>query len=139
MPLGIQYRAVFLSGILKGFSDADHGGDVSHSETGRSTSGVVCRCAGGAISWLSQTQALVVISTTEAELVTASVGAQKLIWLTQILEELTNLKEVPSSSVGNEAAVRLAHNPEFHMRTKHIHIRYFFARELVLNGTIDVK
>lgn len=75
---GIHYKAQHFPGVIEAFSDADHGGD---HDTGRSTTGVVCRYFGGAISWLSQRQTSVAISTTEAELVAASEGARELVWL----------------------------------------------------------
>lgn len=133
---GIKYKALYLPGVLVGFSDADHGGD---NETGRSTTGVVCQYSGGIISWLSQRQASVSISTTEAELVASSEAARELVWLTRILKELTTLSQTPKLYVDNEAAVRLAHNPQFHKRTKHIRIRHFFVRELVAERAIEVE
>ncbi|XP_055920226.1 uncharacterized protein LOC129951889 [Eupeodes corollae] len=66
LDLGIEYRKDFKEGILECFSDADFGGCKS---TGRSTSEVVIIYAGRAISWLSQRQAMVATSTTEAEIV----------------------------------------------------------------------
>ncbi|UYV77006.1 hypothetical protein LAZ67_14002793 [Cordylochernes scorpioides] len=48
---GIMYQKGHKVGVLESFSDADFAGDP---ETRRSTSGVVCKLAGGAISWLSQ-------------------------------------------------------------------------------------
>ncbi|KAG5876525.1 hypothetical protein JTB14_027358 [Gonioctena quinquepunctata] len=54
---------------LKTFTDADHGGDDT---TGRSTTVVLSMYADGAISWYSQRQTSVAISTTEAEIVAAS-------------------------------------------------------------------
>ncbi|UYV63174.1 K02A2.6-like, partial [Cordylochernes scorpioides] len=56
-------------GVSESFSDADFAGAP---ETRRSTSGVVCKLAGCAISWLSQKQRSVSLSTTEAELVAAN-------------------------------------------------------------------
>lgn len=132
---GIKYGQ-HKPGILEAFSDADHGGD---RETSRSTTGVACRYAGGVISWLSQRQASVAISTTEAELVAASEAARELVWLTRVMKVLTELKYTPALHVDNEAAVRLAHNPEFHKRTKHIRIRHFYVREQVAEGAIEVK
>ena len=63
---GITYFQNYDVGILQCYSDADFGGCV---QSGRSTSGVVIMYAGGAISWLSQRQAMVATSTTEAEIV----------------------------------------------------------------------
>ena len=39
----------------------------------------------------------------------------------------------------NESAVKLAKNPVYHKKTKHIGIRYHFVRGLVADGTINLK
>lgn len=134
--LGIEYKPSLTSSKVIGYSDADHGGCA---DTGRSTTGVVTYFCGGAISWLSKRQQSVSISTTEAEIVAASEGARELVWLQRIFRQLTDVEEVPILLVDNEAAIRLAHNPEFHKRTKHIRIRHFFVRETVQEGLVDVK
>lgn len=85
--------------------------------------------AGGAVSWLSQRQAIVATSTTEAEIIAANEGAKEAIWLSRLFRGIINLKDVPVVLVDNSAAVRLAQNPEFHRRTKHISIKHFFVRE----------
>ncbi|KAG5862532.1 hypothetical protein JTB14_022769 [Gonioctena quinquepunctata] len=121
---------------LKTFSDADHGGDDT---TGRSTTGVLSMYADGAISWYSQRQTSVAISTTEAEIVAASEAAREIVWLKRLFEEIIVLRAVPTLMVDNEAAIKLAENPEYHRRTKHIHIRHFFVHELVLDSFIQVK
>ncbi|KAG5861680.1 hypothetical protein JTB14_013125 [Gonioctena quinquepunctata] len=121
---------------LKTFSDADHGGDDT---TGRSTTGVLSMYADGAISWYSQRQTSVAISTTEAEIVAASEAAREIVWLKRLFEEIIVLRAVPTLMVDNKAAIKLAENPEYHRRTKHIHIRHFFVRELVLDSFIQVK
>lgn len=47
--------------------------------TGRSTAKVMCIYAEGAISWLSQRQASVAISTTEAEVAAVSEAAREVL------------------------------------------------------------
>lgn len=133
---GIIYRNNTKKGILECYSDADHGGDL---QTGRSTSGVLCIYSGGPISWISQRQVSTAISTTEAEVVAASEAARESVWLKRVLQEFDVLKGTPVLQIDNEAATRLAQNPEFHRRTKHIRIRHFFVRELVLSGDIKVS
>ena len=133
--LGITYKPGVKDELIS-FSDAYHGGDDT---TGRSTTGVLCMYTGGAISWYSQLQTSVAISTTEAELVAASEAAREMVWLKRLFEEITTLKSVPILWVDNEAAIKLTQNPEYHRRTKHIHIRHFFVRELVLDGIIQVE
>ena len=133
---GIVYRPSYNSGVLECYADADHGGD---NMTGRSTSGVVCIYSGGAISWSSQRQQSVAISTTEAEIVAASECAKKVVWLKRLLGECTTLKDMPILRVDNQAAVRLAQNPEYHRRTKHIRLRHFFVREKVTEGELGIQ
>jgi hypothetical protein len=128
---GLVYKSNYNDGIIECYGDADHGGDHT---SGRSTSGVICLYAGGAISWLSQKQASVAISTIEAEIVAASEAAREIVWLKRLLSAMTTISETPQLQVDNEAAVKLAQNPEFHRRTKHIRIRHFFVRELVTDG-----
>lgn len=133
---GITYSCNTNKGILDCFSDADFGGC---SKTGRSTSGVVISYAGGAISWLSQRQAMVATSTTEAEIIAATEATKEIIWLTRLFKNIVKLKHIPVLQVDNTAAIRLAQNPEFHRRTKHIAIKNFFVREKVTNGEITVQ
>ncbi|XP_071037895.1 uncharacterized protein [Parasteatoda tepidariorum] len=108
--LDLAYAISVLSrykiGILECFSDADFGGCT---KTGRSTSGVLVLHAGGAISWLSQRQTMVAISTAEAEIVAANEATKELIWLKRLFNGISSLKEVPTIFVDNSAAVRLAH------------------------------
>jgi hypothetical protein len=121
---------------LKCYSDSDFGGCRI---TGRSTSGVVMMHAGGIISWLSQRQATVATSTTEAEIIAATEAVKEVIWLQRLFESLNvTLKHIPVLQVDNSAAVKLAQNPEFHQRTKHIDLKNLFIREKVCDGTIDI-
>jgi hypothetical protein len=39
----------------------------------------------------------------------------------------------------NESAIKIAHNPVQHTRTKHIDIRHHFIREHVSHGDIDLS
>jgi transposase InsO family protein len=134
---GIIYTRTGSEGILEGYSDSDYGGCC---HTGRSTSGVVVKYAGGAISWYSQRQASVATSTTEAEVIAASEAAKEMIWLKRLFLEITTLdKSPPYIYVDNSAAVRLSQNPEFHRRTKHISLRHFYIRERVIEKELQVQ
>ena len=59
---------------VTGFSDADWGDDL---DDGHSTTGNVFLLAGGAVSWLSKKQAVVALSTSEAEYMALSLAAQE--------------------------------------------------------------
>jgi hypothetical protein len=41
--------------------------------------------------------------------------------------------------VDNKAAIKLAENPEFHKRTKHIDIQYHYIRDQVKQKRVDVQ
>ena len=47
--------------------------------------------------------------------------------------------QTPILFVDNLGAVKLCKNPEFHKRSKHIQVRYFFIREKVTDGEIKVE
>ena len=78
--------------MLHGYSDSDWAGD---QEQRRSTGGYLFLFAHAAISWKSQKQRLVTLSSTEAEYVAASEAAKEAKWLRHMFSELTrklNLK-----------------------------------------------
>ena len=131
---GIKYQADSVKG-LEAYSDADHAGDLA---TRRSTTGVICCFAEGAVSWFSQRQASVSISTTEAEIVASSEAARELVWLKRLFADLTQIDKT-RLFVDNEAAIKLAHNPEMHRRTKHIETRHFYVRECVQENLLEVE
>ncbi|XP_049797582.1 tubulin beta chain-like [Schistocerca nitens] len=118
--------------ILDCYSDADFGG---FNKTGRSTSDVLITHADGAISWLSQRQAVTTTSTTETELVAAIEAVKEIVCVD--FRGMRKLSEVPVLKVDNLATVKLAHNPEFHHRTKHMKIEYFFVREKVSDTVVE--
>lgn len=70
---------------LKGYSDADWGGDLDES---RSTSGYAFVIGGGAISWCSKEQDGIALSTMEAEYVASCFTVQEAIWLRSFLHDL---------------------------------------------------
>lgn len=120
-----------------GYSDADYAGDV---KTRRSTSGYVFMFGKGIISWGSERQKSVALSTTESEYMAASHAIKELIWLKRLLAELSPVKMgLPTFFMDNQSAIRLVKNPEFHKRTKHIDVRYHFIREKFEDGMFDLK
>ena len=84
---GIKYQADSVK-CLEAYGDADHAGDLA---TRRSTTGVICCFAEGAVSWFSQRQASVSISTTEAEIVASSEATRELVWLKRLFADVTQI------------------------------------------------
>jgi hypothetical protein len=121
---------------LEGYVDSDFGGCP---ETYRSTTGWVFMLAGGPISWCSQRQKTVSLSTTEAEYVAASEATKEAVWLKGLINELgvsTFVVESVPLYIDNNSAMKLSKNAEFHARTKHINVKYHFIREQVEEGTV---
>jgi len=49
-----------------------------------------------------------------------------------------NTIRIPTLLTDNESALKLANNPEFHKRSKHIDITYHFIREAILDKKVDL-
>lgn len=120
-----------------GYSDADYAGD---KQTARSTSGYVFMFGGGIISWGSERQRSVALSTTESEYMAASYAIKELMWLKKLLSELLQIEmDAPNFFMDCQSAIRLVKNPEFHKRTKHINVRYHFIREKFEDGEFELS
>lgn len=134
--MGIEYRAEGSMTELKGYSDADFASDV---ETRRSTTGYAFRMANGIVTWASQRQKLVSLSTTESEYIAAATASREAVWLRTLLTGMGHRCDEPTILyIDNQSTIRLVRNPEFHKRTKHIDVKYHYIREKVENPEISV-
>ncbi|WVZ82976.1 hypothetical protein U9M48_030174 [Paspalum notatum var. saurae] len=119
---------------LIGYSDSDMGGDVNGR---KSTSGLIFFLGKCPISWQSQKQRIVALSTCEAEYVAAATACCQGVWLRRLLQEITGEDHrAPVLRVDNKSAIELAKNPVLHDRSKHIDIRFHFIRDCVNGGRI---
>jgi hypothetical protein len=122
---------------LTGYSDSDMGGDV---DTRKSTTGVLFFLGDRPVSWQSQKQKVVALSSCEAEYIAATTGACQAVWLARLLGDLTG--EEPRAAtllVDNKSAISLIKNPVFHDRTKHIDLRFHYIRECVEKKKVHVE
>ena len=109
-------------------------------ENRHSTTGNVFIMAGGPISWLSQKQSTVALSTTEAEYIALSSAAQEVVWLKQLFQDLQEDGKQPITVMeDNQGAIAMAKNPVVHRRTKHIDIRCHFVCEQVEKGNLQLQ
>lgn len=122
---------------LVGYADSDWGGSL---EDRRSFTGYTFTMNGGAIAWDSKKQPTVALSTTEAEYMALSEAAKEAIHIKKFLREL-GMDDVESLKILNDnvSAQRLATNPVYHARTKHIDIRHHFVREVVESGQVTIE
>ncbi|XP_038988043.1 secreted RxLR effector protein 161-like [Phoenix dactylifera] len=120
-----------------GYSDSDLAGDVDDR---KSTGGMAFYVNDSLVSWNSQKQKTVALSSCEAEYMAATAAASQALWLRSLLGELT--KQEPKQVklfIDNKSAIALIKNPVFHGRSKHIDTRFHFIRGCVEGGQIMVR
>jgi hypothetical protein len=113
---------------IHGFVDADWAGDL---DPRRSTSKYLFNLFGGSISWMSKRQAIVALSTTEAEYMTTIHGSKEAIWLQILCSGIGLVQQAIRINCDSQIAIFLAKNPTYHSKTKHIDIQYHFVRDMV--------
>lgn len=115
---------------LVGYSDSDHANSVDR----KSTSGYIFILSNGAISWCSQKQKVIALSSTEAEFIALANAMQDMIWLKQVLTELRFDVKTPHLLCDNVSTIHIAQNNNYSARTKHIDLREkFLVQRMQLN------
>ena len=118
------------------YCDADFAGDPKHY----STTGYVIMLGGGPIHWKCQKQALIALSSTEAELVSLCSLAKELVWLKNLATEIGIIKMGPTTiHCDNISAIRLAQDEGSVHRTRHMGVRAAFVRELIAKQELKVE
>ena len=120
---------------LVGYFDSAH----ADGRERRSTEGYVFLFYGSLISWQSKVQRVIALSTTEAEFMAASEAGREVLWIRGLLNDMNRKMDKPTMLYrDNTGTNALAHNPEFHHRTKHIQLRLRFITSLVQDKVVDV-
>ena len=120
-----------------GYSDADFAGDLNDR---KSTSGFCFMYGNGIVSWKTQKQTCVSISTAEAEYVSLSICSQEAVWLRKLLLDLKVSDNNPMLIYeDNQSALCLAKNNKIHGRAKHISIKFHYVRDMVNTGVIRLQ
>ena len=132
--LGLKFDGTDVT--LTAYCDADYAGDI---ESRRSRSGSVLLFNGSAIIWSSQLQPIVTLSSAEAEFVAANSAVTSIKWIAELLREVGVKLDGTTLLVDNQAAIKMIKNPEFHLRTKHIDIRYKYIRERFQEGLFELQ
>ncbi|GJR33624.1 uncharacterized mitochondrial protein-like protein [Tanacetum coccineum] len=122
---------------LVGYTDSSHNVDI---DDGRSTTRHVFYLGTLPVTWCSQKQTTVALSSCEAEFMAATSAACQAIWLKELLAKVTGLeRQKVIIRVDNKSAIALSKNLVFHGRSKHIHTRYHFIRECLENEQVIVE
>jgi hypothetical protein len=114
---------------LVGYIDLDWARCASDRE---STSGYFFSLGSGLVSWFSQKNKSIALSSTEAEYMEASQANCKVILLRKMLVGLFG-QEMPPTVIhcDNQSYIKLFGNLVFHDRSKNIEIRYHFICDWV--------
>jgi hypothetical protein len=130
---------------LKGYTDSSWADDINNR---KSTSGYLFSLGeigiNNPISWTSQLQKTIALSTCEAEYMALRDSIKEALYLGYIfnyLDKELNLgysQQKPTILTDNEGAIKLSENPEFHKKTKHIDLAYHFNRDTITQGLVKL-
>nr|GEU74035.1 zinc finger, CCHC-type [Tanacetum cinerariifolium] len=99
---------------ITGYSDSSYG---INTDQGKGTTGIVFYFGESPITWCTQKQPTVVLSSCESEFMVASRATCQALWLKRLLSELTGWAENRITlKVDNISAIALGRNPVFHGR-----------------------
>ena len=130
--VGITYDANTAQPELHTYSD-------SNWSIGHSTSGWCILYCGAVIGYGSKRQQSIALSSTEAEIMAASMAATEILYFRGLLFELGHELGPTVLLVDNQGAVELSRDMKSCQRSRHIERRYLRVRELVASDEIIVK
>ena len=122
--------------VLQGYVDAYIAGD---KDSRRSTTGYVFTMGGTTISWISKQQKVVALSTSEVEYVVATEASKEMIWLKRFMEELGKKQENRRLYNENQSAIHLEKNLTFHLKTKHMQLKYHLIRSILEDELLKLE
>ena len=136
LNLSITYQNNSNKPILTGFCDSDFAGDY---DTRKSTYSYLFQFNNSPISWKTKRQSTIALSTTEAEFNSMEQAIREAIWLQNLFKELNYPINNLIIKGDNLSSINLAYNPEYHQRTKHTALRYYYVRQELEKGSIKIE
>jgi hypothetical protein len=121
---------------LCGFSDASYAED---RQDRKSTSGHIFMMNGGAVSWKSNKQPIVSLSSMEAEYIALANAVKEGLWLKKFEKELLMPEKTLIIFEDNQSTIKTANHRIHNDRSKHIDVRYHFIRECVEKKVVRVE
>jgi transposase InsO family protein len=144
--LGLTYRCRPEDVTIEAFSDSDwagHSTDVLDVDAvgRRSTTGILIKLGGAAVSWSSQKQPNVAMSSSEAEYIAASEASREVRYLRLLLAEIGFAQTEPTVlAVDNQTSIRMIEEEgSLGGRRKHIDVKHHYIREQIAERFIQMK
>jgi len=134
---GLTFNGYASNGsTLVAYTDSDWAGDV---DTRNSTTGNWFTLAGTTVSAKSKLQPTIATSSMAAEWTAAYQATTETIWLRQLLEELNEKQEGPTTVFSdNNGVIAISKNNESHQRSKHLDVKYRYVRERSIANDIKM-
>ncbi|XP_042043367.1 secreted RxLR effector protein 161-like [Salvia splendens] len=134
--LGLLFCTADGEDELIGYCDADYAANI---DSRKSQSAYIFKLFGTAISWKSNLQSVVALSTTEAEYISLAEAVKEAKWLKEYWGILGVVQEAVTILCDSNSAISLAKHQTFHERSKHIDIKLHFVRDEISKGVVAVK
>ncbi|GKA72995.1 ribonuclease H-like domain-containing protein [Tanacetum coccineum] len=122
---------------LEAFVDADSAKCIV---TRKYVTGFCIKLNGSLVSWKSKKHNTLSKSSIEAEYRAMASVTFEVTWILKILRDLEWDQVLPVKLFcDSQAAIKIAANPFFHERTKHLEINLYFVKEKNLSGVIETQ
>ncbi|CAA0842075.1 cysteine-rich RLK (RECEPTOR-like protein kinase) 8 [Striga hermonthica] len=136
MHVGLKFSKCSEGVKLVGYVDWNY---ANGRDNRKSTTSYVFTLCGSCVSWKSQLQHIVALSTIESEYVVVTEALKEAVWLKGLLCEIDLLEKDVIVFSDSQSGIQLCKNPVFHDRTKHIDVRFHFIRDIVSKGLINLE
>ena len=90
------------------------------------------------ISWKSNLQSLVALSTTESEYIAVCDAFKETVWFKGLLKEPKLIEDNAVVYSDSQSAIHLSKNPVYHEMTKHVDVKFHFIRDLIATDVVKL-
>ncbi|GBM21371.1 Retrovirus-related Pol polyprotein from transposon TNT 1-94 [Araneus ventricosus] len=105
-----------------------------------STSGYIMLFGNVPITWKSQKQKCIALSSMEAEFIALTESVKCIIWYSKILKELNLIDfRMPELYCDSQSAIHFSKNNIENSKTKHIEVKYKFVRKLLYDKEFELN
>ena len=122
--------------VLQVYTNADITGDI---DSKKSVSGYLLTFTWGAISWQSKLQQCVALATSKVEYIVITEGCKETLWIKNFLQELDVKQDNFVVYCDNQSAIHLAKNSTYHLKSKHINVRYHQIQDMLKKKQLQLE